>query len=185
MALRIVFADPKASVQYKAAMTRTLRGIARASSLATRASAKLIRSRGQADIAQAGQFGARWQEGLIVEATPASGFFISNQITIGHDQIGARNFEFGGTIQGKPLLWIPLSFSDAKGKRAKDYPGGLFRVERKSGGPPLLLSRLDHKPKYVGKPRVVIKQKWHLRDISENVMSSEFPTLYNSFLDVT
>lgn len=70
-------------------------------------------------------------------------------------------------ISGKPLLWIPLDFaSDAKGVRARDYPGRLFRVDR-AGKAPLLLS--DDGPKYFGKEQVRIPKKWHLRQIAAQV----------------
>lgn len=184
MALRVVFRG-NVSEEYRRAMTATLNGIARASSLATRATAKLIKARGSADIAKSGQFGARWLEGLTATAEPANGFFISNTITVAHSELGARNFEFGGVVSGRPLLWIPLSFSDAKGKRARDYPGGLFRVERKGGARPLLLAIRDKKPKYVGVPMVRIPQKWHIRDIGLTAIQNDFPALYQQNLKVT
>lgn len=164
-------------------MTDTITAIARASSLASRATARLIKDRGGQDIARAGKFGTRWQDGLTVRTDPASGFQIRNEIVIAHTEPGARNFEFGGTVQGKPLLWIPLSFSDAKGKRAADYPGGLFRVDRKSG-PPLLLAIRDRQPKYVGKASVRIPQKFHLRDVAAGAMRVDFPKLYQANLKV-
>jgi hypothetical protein len=52
-----------------------------------------------------------------------------------------RVFQNGAIIHGKPMLWIPLSFAkDAQGIRAKDYPGKLFRVDRKGGLAPLLMT---------------------------------------------
>ena len=68
------------------------------------------------------------------------------------------------TIFGKPLLWIPLSFSIAGQLkvRAKDYPGRLFRVDR-SGKAPLLLD--ENGPQYFGKASVRIPKKWRLRQI--------------------
>lgn len=182
MAFRIVFAGNPGE-EYKRHMTATLTAIARASSLASRATAKLIKQRGGEDIARAGQFGARWQAGLTVRADPANGFQIRNEIVVAHTEPGARNFEFGGTVIGKPLLWIPLSFSDAKGKKARDYPGGLFRVVRK-GLPPLLLSIKDKQPKYVGLKFVKVPQKFHLRDVAAGAMRVDFPKLYQSNLKV-
>src|SRR3954470_14375750 len=129
MALRLVFADPNAPAAYKARMKGVLTAVARASSVATRATAKTIKQRGVAEIARAGKFGVRWQEGLHVDTDPASGFFINNTIIISHDQKGARNFEFGATIFGNPTLWIPLSFADPNAT-AKAFPGGLFQVTR-------------------------------------------------------
>lgn len=178
MAFRIIFLDPNASDEYRRAIDDTITAVARASSFATRDTARVIRQRGQENIAKSGQFGARWIEGLSVVAEPSSGFQIENSITIGHDQKGALLFEFGGNVQGKPLLWIPLSFSDAKGKRAASYPGGLFRVDRKSGKP-LLLSISDRKPKFVGVSSVKVPRKWQLRDIAADAMANDFPKFYS------
>jgi hypothetical protein len=77
-----------------------------------------------------------------------------------------RVFQNGAIIQGKPLLWIPLSFAtEAQGVSAKDYPGRLFRVDRKSGGAPLLMSADDKQPKYSGHESVRIPKKFHLVEI--------------------
>jgi hypothetical protein len=183
MALRIVFADPNAPAAYRARMRGVLSAVARASSTATRQTAKTIKQRGAADIAASGKFGVRWQDGLQVEAEPASGNFINNTITISHDQKGARNFEFGATIFGNPTLWIPLSFADPNAS-AKSFPGGLFQVTRKGGLPPLLLSVKDRKPKFVGKHSVTIPRKWHLRDIAADAMAKDFPKAYSDALDI-
>jgi hypothetical protein len=67
-------------------------------------------------------------------------------------------FQEGRVIHGKPLLWIPLSFSDAVGIRARDY-GPLFRVDR-SGKSPLLLSPKDGEPKYSGHEQITIPKKF-------------------------
>ena len=77
-------------------------------------------------------------------------------------------FEEGRVIFGKPLLWIPLSFSTAGhlGVRARDFPGKLFRVNRK-GKAPLLMN--EQGPQYFGKERVRIPRKWHLRDIVKRI----------------
>lgn len=176
--MRFVVANPNLPASYRRDTERWGLAIARACTLAYRACAKLIDSRGKTDIARSGKFGARWQEGLKVLTLPRQGFSIENQIIIGHDQIGARLFEYGGTVRGKPLLWIPLSFSNAKGRKAREYPGGLFRVNRR-GKSPLLLSRIDKKPKYVGKRQVTIRQRWHIRDISADVMTHSFIPFYN------
>lgn len=184
MPLRIVFKEPRAAAQWVGAMNATLNGIARASSRATREAAVLIRQRGQGDIQRAGLFGARWTEGLQVVADPATGNAINNTITITHSVVGAETFEFGGVHVGRPLMWVPLSFANVKkGQRAKNFPGGLFRVTSKNGKP-LLLSKLDKKPKFVGLSRVKIPQKFHLRDIAQNTMANDFPQLYQKNMDV-
>lgn len=130
-----------------------------------------IEDRGRANIAGAGNFGsARWQTGF--KARP---WFRGAQVEVRvfSEVPYFRIFEYGGTIQGRPLLWIPLSFAtDAQGVRARDYPGGLFRVDRKSGGAPLLLSRADRKPKYFGRESVRIPKKFSIRKICREVVAT-------------
>jgi hypothetical protein len=131
-----------------------------------------IQQRGAADIAGSGKFGSRWTEGLHETVTEGGG---NIRIAVTHDIAFWPVFEFGATIKGKPLLWIPMSFADdAQGVSAKDYPGVLFRVDRKSDGLPLLLaaSGVKGEPaqvKYFAKSQVVIPRKWHLRDIVRDV----------------
>jgi hypothetical protein len=122
-----------------------------------------IEIRGRADIRSAGRFGRRWTDGFHAKVRLAG-----NRYTIQvFDDVPYFNiFELGGTIRGKPMLWIPLSFAtDAIGIRARDYPGGLFRVDRKAGGAPLLLSIKDKQPKYFGKESVRMPKKFHIRRI--------------------
>lgn len=125
-----------------------------------------ILRRGRPDIARAGKFGTRWIQGLHADVLNTN---TGTEIHVFHDVPYFSVFEFGKLIKGKPLLWIPLSFaSDAQGKRARDYPGGLFRVDRKHGAP-LLLSISTGEPKYFGKEQVRIPRKFHIRDIARTV----------------
>lgn len=122
--------------------------------------------RARQDIAQAGNF-SKWAATFKGKTTEGGGN-IRVTFTMGTDHPIKhwRVFEFGATIRGKPLLWIPLSFAaDARGKRARDFPGKLFRVDRKAGGAPLLLGGNPATPKYFGKASVNIPKKFHLREI--------------------
>lgn len=118
------------------------------------------------DISQAGHFGSRWVTGFVGKVTEGGGtvkvtFSMPNDPPMRYWRV----FEFGAVIHGKPLLWIPLSFAkDANGVNARDYPGKLFRVNRKVGAP-LLLGGNPATPKYFGKESVTIPKKFHLRDI--------------------
>lgn len=129
-----------------------------------------IESEGRADIARGGKFStARWQEGFRALVSYKSRSDLRIRVT--HHVFYWKVFEYGATILGRPLLWIPLSFGDAKGAdgkgvRARDYPGQLFRVNRK-GKNPLLMS--DTGPQYVGVESVTIPKKWHLREITKRV----------------
>lgn len=167
MTLRVLFdgaqAGPKLEHGMKIAQERIGKSV---SGTATDAQAEIL-SRGRQNIQSAGKFGARWTRAFHADISQ-----VSEGVAISVFFQGIpywRVFEFGATIRGKPLLWIPLSFAtDAKKIRARDYPGGLFRVDRRSGAP-LLLSRATREPKYFGKEQVRIPQKFHLRDIVKDV----------------
>lgn len=121
----------------------------------------------RADIKKAGKFGARWSNGFTGKVTEGGGHIkVSFAMPSDPPMRYWRVFEYGAIIRGKPLLWIPLSFAkDAQGVMARDYPGKLFRVDRKTGGAPLLLGGKPATPKYFGKTQVTIPKKFHLRDI--------------------
>jgi hypothetical protein len=140
----------------------------RASELAAARRAALeIERQGRANIRAGGDFGsARWQQGFRAKLSFGGGGELSIRVT--HSVFYWRVFEEGRTIRGRPLLWIPLSFSEAGqlGVRARDFPGKLFRVNR-PGKAPLLMS--DSGPQYFGKASVRIPRKWRLRIIVKQV----------------
>jgi hypothetical protein len=116
----------------------------------------------RADIRKAGNFGVRWTDGFQAKVTEGGGFI---RIAFTQSVPYWRVFQHGATISGKPMLWIPLSFAqDAKGKKASEFPGKLFRVDRKVGAP-LLLSYSDKQPKYFGKESVRIPKKFRTIEI--------------------
>lgn len=126
---------------------------------------------GREDIANAGGFGARWTDGLHVDlegATP------NMRLSMTHDIPYASIFETGGTIHGSPLLWIPLSDTDAAGIRASAFSDGLVgsKMGSRRGGRPLLFSVTDREPKYFGIESVTIPPKFHLQDDVNQVMSN-------------
>lgn len=131
-----------------------------------------VRKRVAADIASAGNFGPRWTGGLTTNITEGGG---NIRIAFNHRVPYWTVFQYGKVIQGRPLLWIPLSFAaDAKGVLARNFPGGLFFVDRSARGKaPLLLSRQTREPKYFGKESVTIPKKFHIieiiRDVSKEV----------------
>ena len=137
-----------------------------------------IEKEGAADIAQAGNFGSRWTDGLHVDVTEGGG---NVRLAVTMSIPYWRVFEYGATIHGKPMLWIPLSFANVPpGTSARDF-GPLFRVDRKSGGAPLLLSAADRQPKYFGKESVTIPRKFHLRDIARRA-ANKLPVLWRARL---
>lgn len=149
--------------RFKFGVTRFGDKAIRAAQSAARTCAATIIERGKADMRAGGNFSSsRWQDGLQARISFTSRSEINIRIT--HAVFYWKVFEIGAVIKGKPLLWIPLSFAaDAQGVRARDYPGPLFRVDRR-GKAPLLLS--DDGPKYFGKESVTIPKKFHLREIA-------------------
>lgn len=132
------------------------------------------------DVSQAGNFGPRWKEALKVEIDPPSGRTARIAITV--RMVGIpywRVHEYGATIMGKPLLWIPLPWTGLI-MRAREYGRryGLFRVERE-GKNPLLFSFTDKRPKYVGVESVTLRKRFHLRQIIRRAGKS-FGAFYRS-----
>lgn len=166
MVVKVRVEPPSIAPQLSARMDRRMKQIHGAIMQAAESTSKLILERGRADISGAGQFGTRWTTGLTapVKQEEKGGATISVRQAVNYWRV----FEYGHITRGKPLLWIPLSFSDAVGKRAANYPGGLFRVNRKSGAP-LLLSRADRKPKFFGKAQVRIPKKFHIVQITHSI----------------
>jgi hypothetical protein len=131
--------------------------------------ASLIKSAADADIKSAGNFGDRWTDGLHVNV---EGSAPNMRLYMTHDIPYASIFETGGTISGNPMLWIPLSGTDAAGIRASAY-GDLFSPRKqRSTGRPLLFSVTDKKPRYVGVDTVTIPKKFHLTEDVNTVMSN-------------
>jgi hypothetical protein len=135
----------------------------RAQLTAARTAASEIERLGRTNIRSGGDFGsARWQQGFRALLSFQSAVNLVIRVT--HSVRYWKVFEEGRVIRGRPLLWIPLSFSNA-GRllvRARDYPGQLFRVDR-PGKAPLLLDKSG--PQYFGKTSVRIPKKWNLRGI--------------------
>jgi hypothetical protein len=121
---------------------------------------------GREDIRAGGNFSSpRWIDGFRAKVSYRSRTDINIRVT--HSVAYWKVFEFGAKILGRPMLWIPLSFGNAFGVSAKDYPLPLFRVDR-AGKAPLLVDK-NNGPQYFGKESVDIPKKWHLREISKRV----------------
>lgn len=155
---------PKLKVQAKRFSERQVVAI---QSSARRAKEE-IETQGRANIAAGGNFSSpRWQEGFQARLS----FQTRTDLTIRatHAVPYWHVFEHGAVIRGQPMLWIPLTGSNAalRGVRARDYGAPLFRVNRKNGGAPLLHD--GNAPQYFGKESVTIPRKWRLRDIVRGV----------------
>lgn len=166
-ALRITFKNEQLGSRVKRVMTRNGERVREAMRLTAQQAADEIKRLGDLDIRGAGKFSTRWTDAYTVKVGEGGG---SIRIRVNMGIPYWRVFQFGAVIQGKPLLWIPLSFaSDAQGVMARDYPAPLFRVNRKVGAPLLLTPGKPAQVKYFGIDQVRIPKKFHLREISANV----------------
>jgi hypothetical protein len=159
----------KASLDQKAAEFET------AFSVALNMIASMMEKEISLDIRNSGKFGDEYLENLSVEVE-------GNTITATLDDPNASIFETGGTINGNPLLWLPISGTDAEGIQASNYGDQLFSVNRVAGGVPLLFSVKDRAPKYFGVPSVTIPKKFHIAEIVVGVMQ-EFPSVLKDALN--
>lgn len=163
-AIRVYFTGERLGSVFERSTRRQATKVRSAARAAAQDVANQIVVLGQSDIARAGEFGSRWTEGLKATVTEGGG---NIRINVTHDVSYFSVFQYGKVINGKPMLWIPLSFAeDAKGVYARDYPAQLVRVDRKAGGAPLLLSTDDKQPKYFGKESVTIPKKFHIVEIA-------------------
>src|SRR3954469_24952951 len=114
MTFRIVITPPGIGKLWEAHFAAQAKKLYRALTAAMNMAASLILDKGRADIAGAGNFGQSWTSGLTMTvegAAPNMKMYLTHSIPY------AGIFETGGTIQGSPLLWIPLSGTDAAGQR--------------------------------------------------------------------
>lgn len=168
MTVRLYLAGERVGPQLARRHTKDLKKILAAERGAAQDVVDFVTPRAQSDIKNAGKFGGRWA--LKGKVTEGGGFIrVAFTMPSGEPMKHWRVFQYGATIRGKPLLWIPLSFArDAIGVRARDYPGKLFRVDRK-GKAPLLMAGGGKggqaQAKYFGKASVRIPKKFHLVEI--------------------
>jgi hypothetical protein len=134
-------------------------------------------NRGRRDISMAGNFGSRWINGLKIDTFWSGSFNAVLQLY--HEIDYAHIHEFGGTIHGQPLLWIPLSHTGIL-VRARDYPGNLLRVDR-AVGRPLLIDTRDKEPIYFGIEQVTLPPRFNLRSIAAEVVG-ELQDVFRRFM---
>jgi hypothetical protein len=165
---RIVISNP--GPQFKAKMAEYTARLNRTIDATMRMIQSMLSDAAKADIAGAGNFGSRWTDGLHVNLEGAAP---NMRLSMTHDVSYAKIFETGGTIEGHPLLWLPLSNSDAvMVERASVFPGGVRGGRGTRTGTPLLFSVADGKPKYVGVPSVTIPRKFHLAEDVNNAVAN-------------
>lgn len=174
--IRLYFDNERVGQKFERSVTRQGARVRNAARAAAFDAGEEIKEQAAADMASAGNFGTRWTRGLDVSITEGGG---NIRIAFKHNVPYFNVFQYGAVIEGKPLLWIPLSFAeDAKGVYARNYPGGLFYVDRsKKGKAPLLLSRKTKEPVYFGKESVTIPKKFHVIEIIQSV-AKKLPALF-------
>jgi hypothetical protein len=158
VAVRIRLRSNSIKPQLDETLAHLKQRIQKAATSSTQQLADTILREGRADIAAAGRFGGKWLSGFTYEITGEGGK--SRSIIFRHSNPLWRVFQSGAKIQGKPLLWIPV---DPGGPPAREFPGRLFQVKRRSKRDvPLLMSADDKQVKYIGVKKVIIRRKFHL-----------------------
>lgn len=149
--LRVVYAFARG--EFMQEFEKIVEPVAEAATSALRDAATTAVQQGRSNIAGAGNFGPRWQQGLDWTIAPKSGASLRAKATIFHRIGYAGVFEHGATIMGKPLIWLPLPTVPTKGDGQRMRPkevsqryGRLASVNRR-GRKPLLVGR----PRFEGK----------------------------------
>lgn len=132
--------------QFAAAVADMQRPIARASSAAIKDAGARLKAEARADIGAAG-FSSKWQNALRVDTFPKGSRPSIDAAAFLHHKIPyAAIFETGGTIRGKPFLWLPLKNVPKRIGRQRMTPAlyrekvGPLRLVTRGGGPPLLVA---------------------------------------------
>ena len=151
------------------AMREKHKNVAEAAVAALRETAANSVQEGRRDIASAGRFGPNWQRGLqfLTKGANEGGTPSLQAKAIIFHRFGiAGVFEYGATIQGKPLLWIPTTpGAPSAGKSSKRL------VSATIGGQPMLFDAADRdrprKALYIGVPQVRLRKRFHITEIVE------------------
>lgn len=171
MTIEFVINTGDAAKKFKQNLAGLQDRMERAITATTNMIASMILEQVKADVEQAG-FSNRWTDTIGVSVQPGSLGNMRVSLTGGDPALAL--FETGGVVHGKPLLWIPLSGTDAGKTRARDYPGGLFSAKypRPDGHRPLLFAISDKLPRYFGIESVTIPKIFHINDIVFSVMGN-------------
>jgi hypothetical protein len=141
------------------------RPVATAAVAALEETADLAVKEGRQNIASAGKFTGKWQSGLKYRMTDAHAGgepSLQAKATVFHSFGLASVFEFGTTIKGKPLLWIPTT----PGAPSAGRSGKKLVSATSVRGTPMLFDAnnrdRDRKPLYVGVPSVKMPKKFNV-----------------------
>jgi hypothetical protein len=141
MARQLKIALTQISEGFDAAMREKYRPLAEAGQETIQEVSDRIKTAGRAHIAGAG-FSIRWQNALRGEVYPKRKSSLNAAVLIYHKIPYADIFESGGTIRGKPTMFVPLSTTPRKLK-GKALTADRYRREV---GPLTLINRPGKKP---------------------------------------
>jgi hypothetical protein len=178
MSIRIKLGQRRVGDRFQSNYRDTGRVLSSVSKQTAQEGARRIKTKGDADIRAGGNFGARWTNSFQAEVTGSRQSWIIRVFsTISYFLI----HEYGGTIMGKPLLWIPLPWNKTK-KRARDFGQPLFRVDREGKNPLLMVKRgKKAEAMYVGVKSVKLKRRFHIRRIIQET-ARQMPAIYRGFI---
>lgn len=148
MARSLHFRYETATPEWRRAIQQMIKPMEPAAKEAIKQTATLARDLARKNIASAG-FSQRWQKAMqfSMEKSPPDAVAAA---TVFHRIPFAVLFEEGGTIRGKPKLWLPIEANLPIGiKSPREYVkrfGPLVSVNR-PGKPPLLFAKAPSKPK--------------------------------------
>jgi hypothetical protein len=153
-----------------------------------------IKSKGERAIAGAG-FGKKWQGGYQVRTYPDKKPSIDAAIFAYHKIPYAGIFETGGTIKGKPFMWLPTKYAPVGlGNRLRKmtparfikYVGPLRSARRRGNKAPLLIGKLGGKsvPLFVGISLTRQRKRFNLGAVVTSA-AGRFPLYYESQLKKT
>ena len=164
--MRFIYDGSETAKQFQKNLAGLKQRFSQAVTAATNMAASMILDQVEAEVSKA-NFPGSWTENLGVQVDGSLG---NMRVSLTGGNSALAMFEEGGVIQGSPLLWIPISGTDAVHIRARDY-GGLFsaRYPRKYGRP-LLFAISDKLPRYFGIEEVTMPKLLHINEIVESVM---------------
>jgi len=174
MELRLLIDSQENQKKLKQNMDKAGQMVRDSMRLAAKDASMEIMFRGAEDIAEAGNFGDRWQEALTTETTETQRTIRVETFMRGQPPVSYwRVFEMGAHITPKNpsgFLWLPFRGAPGVDVWPRAYPGELFRARSKKGTP-LLGDKADKQNpwRYFGLAEVTIPQKFHLRKIIADV----------------
>jgi hypothetical protein len=151
--------------------------IAKGTTGAIRTLADQVKKEARSSIGSGG-FSARWQNALRVNVYPKSGFSVNAAAYIFHKIDYAGVFEYGKSITGKPLMWLPTQYAQSKvagrhisPKLFTEYFGLKLRATRGTGRP-LLVADIALTKSLAGKVAAGTKANIGVRAIRKSKKSS-------------